>query len=70
LECRPVPCGQTKCRFGHRLEIDDEVDDYETLCDFCGASILLLDKWWFEDSECDFDICKKCHSKLPANLIS
>jgi len=50
------------------LEIDEDVDDYETLCDFCGASVLLFEKYCYEDTFCDFDICVRCYEAMPDKL--
>jgi hypothetical protein len=35
------------------------------ICDFCGLIARISGKFAYSDRECNFDICMKCHQKVP-----
>lgn len=62
--CRPPPCSQQQCPLSHDFTYSP--DGASVICDLCGVSLsILATRAVYGDRNCNFDICKACHSKQP-----
>jgi len=60
-----LPCTKTQCPVGHTLISKPKSTLKNIICDFCNTNTDVLKQAIYEDWNCDFDICERCHAKLP-----